>query len=154
MNDSEKIQLLMDRIDVGELIHRYPVSIDSRNWPLFQSIFTERIKVCLGPAAREAKYREVTAAAFTQDVTRIISQFAITQHFLTDYHVEVNRDEALCTCYMQARHFKYESSAEQAIWDMGGYYDYNLVRTAGGWRVHQYRLAITWELNRPSNISI
>lgn len=154
MNDSEKIQLLIDRMEIGELVHRYPVSIDSRNWTLFESIFTERIKVCLGPASREPVYRDITAAAFTSDVTRIISQFAVTQHFLTDYHVEMDGGRALCSCYMQARHFNSDGAGGQAIWDMGGYYDYNLIKTAAGWKIDQYKLAITWELNRPPGLKI
>jgi SnoaL-like domain len=49
MTDQEKLQMLFDRVQIGEAIHRYPVSIDSRDWKLFRSIFTDEIQVYLGP---------------------------------------------------------------------------------------------------------
>ena len=131
MADSEKLQLLLDRADIAEVIHRYPVSIDGRDWKLFRSIFTDEIQVYLGPPIQDSKMRTVSADKFTEQVTQVISSFDITQHFLTDYHVEVKGNDAVCVSYMQARHFK----QGQATWDMGGYYTYHLVRLADGWKI-------------------
>src|SRR5215470_15843868 len=116
MTDSEKLQLLLDRAEIGEVIHRYPVSIDARDWKLFRSIFTDEIQVYLGPPVQTPRMRTVSADRFTEQVTGVITRFEITQHFLTDYHVEVNGKDAVCVCYMQARHFK----QGQQTWDMGG----------------------------------
>jgi hypothetical protein len=107
------------------VIHRYPVSIDSRDWKLFRSIFTD------GPPADKPSLRTVRADKFTEQVTGVISRFAVTQHFLTDYHIEVNGNDAVCMSYMQARHF----NQGQPTWDMVGYYTYNLVRTDDGWKI-------------------
>ena len=49
VTDHEKLQMLFDRMQIGEVIHRYPVSIDSRDWKLFRSIFTDEIQVYLDP---------------------------------------------------------------------------------------------------------
>src|SRR6266849_627215 len=106
MTDQEKLNILFDRAQIAEAIHRYPVSLDSRNWKLFRSIFTDEIQVYLGPPTDKLKLRTVSADKFTEQVTGVISRFAVTQHFLTDYHVEVNGNEAVCVSYMQARHFK------------------------------------------------
>ncbi|MBV8771282.1 MAG: nuclear transport factor 2 family protein, partial [Deltaproteobacteria bacterium] len=48
MTDSETIRLLLDRMQISEVIHCYPVSIDSRDWKRFRSIFTDEIQVYLG----------------------------------------------------------------------------------------------------------
>jgi SnoaL-like domain len=154
VTDHEKIQLLIDRMDISEVIHHYPMSIDSRSWPLFRSIFTEEIEVCLGNATEQARFRRVGAARFTERVASMIGGFAVTQHFLTDYHIEVNGDSAVCVCYMQARHFNPDGQGGQAIWDIGGYYRYNLIRTGRGWKIPKYHLAITWEQNRPPGLKI
>ena len=68
MTDSEKLQLLIDRAHIGELIHRYPVSIDARDWKLFRSIFTDEIQVYLGPPIDQPKLRTVSADKFTEQV--------------------------------------------------------------------------------------
>jgi hypothetical protein len=150
MTDQEKLQLLFDRMQISEVIHHYPVSIDSRDWKLFRSIFTNEIQLYLGPPTDPLKLRTVSADKFTEQVIGIISRFAVTQHFLTDYHVEVNGNEAVCISYMQARHF----NQGQPTWDMYGYYTYNLIRTGDGWKIPKYTLTITWEDNRPRDLNI
>jgi SnoaL-like domain len=147
MTDHEKLQMLFDRMQIGELIHRYPVSIDSRDWKLFRSIFTDEIQVYLGPPTEQRGLRNVRADKFTEQVTGVISRFAVTQHFLTDYHIEVHGNDAVCISYMQARHF----NQGQPTWDMYGYYTYNLVRTDDGWKIPKYTLTVTWEDNRPAD---
>jgi ketosteroid isomerase-like protein len=150
MTDSETLQLLLDRARVGELVHRYPVSIDARDWAAFRSIFTDEIQVYLGAPRKEVKLRSVTADQFTEQVTQVITRFDVTQHFLTDYHIEVSGNEALCLSYMQARHFK----QGQPTWDMGGYYTYHLVRAGESWKIPKYTLTVTWEENRPADLRI
>jgi len=150
MTDQEKLQMLFHRAQIGETIHRYPVSIDSRDWKLFRSIFTDEIQVYLGPPTDKLNLRTVSADKFTEQVTGVISRFAVTQHFLTDYHVEVNGNEAVCVSYMQARHFK----PGQPTWDMGGYYTYHLVRTGDAWKIPKYTLTVTWEENRPPDFRL
>ena len=44
MTDQEKLQMLFDRTQIGEAIHRYPVSIDSRNWKLCSSVLSSSMK--------------------------------------------------------------------------------------------------------------
>jgi hypothetical protein len=150
MTDSEKLQLLFDRVQIGELVHCYPVSIDSRNWKLFRSIFTDSIEVYLGPPADNVGPRTVNADRFTERVTGVITRFDVTQHFLTDYHVEVDGNDAVCVSYMQARHFK----SGHPVWDMGGYYTFHLVRSGDGWKIPKYTLTVTWEENRPADLKI
>jgi hypothetical protein len=150
MTDSEKLQLLLDRANIGEVIHRYPVSIDARDWKLFRSIFTDEIQVYLGPPLDSPKLRTINADKFTERVTQVISRFDVTQHFLTDYHVEVSGTEAVCLSYMQARHF----NRGQPTWDMYGYYTYSLIRVGDSWRIRKYTLTITWEDHRPADLRI
>jgi SnoaL-like domain len=150
MTDSEKLHFLFDSAQIGEVIHRYPVSIDSRDWKLFRSIFADEIQVYLGPPIQPPRLRTVSADRFTERVTSVITRFDVTQHFLTDYHVQVNGNEAVWVSYMQARHFK----QGQPTWDMGGYYTYNLVRVGDSWKISKYTLTVTWEENRPPDLTI
>ena len=51
MNDQEIAQLLLDRTAITELVHCYATGVDTRDWRLFRSIFTEEIEVWLGSTA-------------------------------------------------------------------------------------------------------
>jgi hypothetical protein len=155
MTDSEKIQWLFDREQVKETVYRYPVSIDNHDWKLFRSIFTDEIDVLLSDAARADRPRlKIGADKFTTMVESVITSFRITQHFLTDYHIEVNGDDAVCFCYMQARHFPPKDRPGQAIWDMGGHYTYHLKRAGSVWKIPKYTLIMTWETGRPSDLKV
>jgi hypothetical protein len=155
MADAEKLQWLFDREQIREAVYLYPVSIDTHNWKLFRSIFADQIDVLLTDAARADRPRQIVDAdKFTKMVDSVISSFRITQHFLTDYHIEVKGDDATCFCYMQARHFPPSNKPQQQIWDMGGHYTYHLKRTPDGWKIPQYTLIMTWETNRPPDLKI
>lgn len=155
MTESEKVQWLFDRAEISEVVHRYAIGIDSRDWSLFRSIFPDEIEVWLGFARDPNRaLRRRNADKFAQSVTRVISQFAVTQHFLTDYQIELNGNDAVCVCYMQARHFNPDGKGGQTVWDIGGYYTYHLTRTALGWKIPKYTLTLTWEEGRPPGVRL
>jgi hypothetical protein len=137
MTEIEKIHWLIDRERVRETVACYPVAIDSRDWKLFRSIFTDEIEVLLTVAqGADRPHQRVNADRFTESVTKVITSFAATQHFLTDYRVTVAGDTATCLSYMY------------------GYYEYHLKRSGNGWKIPKYSLIITWETNRPRDLAI
>ncbi|HZP46061.1 MAG TPA: nuclear transport factor 2 family protein [Candidatus Binataceae bacterium] len=155
MTEIEKIHWLIDRERVRETVACYPVAIDSRDWKLFRSIFTDEIEVLLTVAqGADRPHQRVNADRFTESVTKVITSFAATQHFLTDYRVTVAGDTATCLSYMYARHIPPKDRPAQAIWDLGGYYEYHLKRSGNGWKIPKYSLIITWETNRPRDLAI
>ncbi|HEV8713982.1 MAG TPA: nuclear transport factor 2 family protein [Candidatus Binatia bacterium] len=155
MSDQEKLQLLLDRMEITELVQCYATGVDSRDWKLFRSIFTDEIEVWLGSASvGQAALRKVNADKFTERASRIIGRFAVTQHLLSNHRIEVKDDEATCVVYMQARHFPRQEEASQAVWDIGGYYTHHLARTAAGWKIAKYTLTVTWTENTPPDITL
>jgi hypothetical protein len=155
MTDAERVRHLFDREQIRETVYRYPVSIDQHDWHQFRSIFADNIEVLLAMASRANRpYQRVDADRFTEMVKSVIESFAATQHFLNDYRIEINGDEALCHCYMYARHMPPPNKPSQAIWDIGGYYEFNLRRAGEGWKIPKYKLVGTWETNRPTDLKI
>ncbi len=163
MTDSEKVRLLFDREQIRETVYNYPVAIDTRDWKRFRSIFTDEIEVLLKMVDNPRAPRRINADHFTNAVRKGIEVFAGTQHFLNDYRIEVNGDAATCLLYMYARHLPPQKAGESASrgqvrdkparppWDIGGYYEFHLQRTADGWKVPKYTLILTWETDRPTD---
>jgi hypothetical protein len=156
MTDAEKLQWLLDREQIKETVCRYPVAVDSHDWQLFRSIFTDEVAVLLSVAARaDRPHQIVDADKFTRATSKIMTgSFLVTQHFLTAYHIEVNGDEATCFCYVQARHLPPKDKPEQQIWDIGGHYTFHLKRIGDCWKIPKYTAIITWETNRPRDLTI
>src|ERR1700687_1442462 len=42
--DDSKLQLLLDRAEISDVQLRYATGLDSRDWPLFRSCFTDEIE--------------------------------------------------------------------------------------------------------------
>jgi hypothetical protein len=149
----KKLQLLTDRAEITELVHRYGVAADRRDWKLMRSMFTDEIEVWLGRHGHQpAEFRRVSADRFTGSGDKVLGRFLVTQHTLTDNHIEVSGDDAVCVCDMKARHFKKPDDADQKVWDIGGYYNFYLTRTTAGWKVAKYTLNITWSENTPPDM--
>ncbi|HVN88612.1 MAG TPA: nuclear transport factor 2 family protein [Candidatus Binataceae bacterium] len=151
MSDSAKLQLLLDREQIREAVYAYPVSIDTRDWKRFRSIFSDEVEVLLKMADNPRQPQRIDADRFTKAVQKGIEAFAATQHLLNDYRIEVNGDEAKCLLYMYARHIASKNKPGRPPWDIGGYYEFHLRRTGNGWKVPKYALILTWETDRPSD---
>jgi SnoaL-like domain len=132
------------------------VAVDAHDWKLFRSIFTDEVEILLSVAARaDRPHQVVNADKFTRATSKIMTaSFQITQHFLSDYHIEVDGNDATCLCYVQARHIPPKDKPGQEIWDIGGYYTFQLKRTGDGWKIRKYTGIITWEINRPRDLTI
>lgn len=155
MTDLEKLDYLIARAEVSDAVSRYPITIDTRDWEGFRAIFTDQIDILLTMAARRDRPRQiVNADSFTDAVEKVITSFSLTQHFLTHYKIEIKGDAATCLSYMYARHMPPAERPSQAIWDVGGFYEFQLRRTSAGWKVPKYTLILTWETGRPENLAI
>jgi hypothetical protein len=42
--DEDKLQFLFDRADISDVHLRYATEVDTRDWPLFRSCFTDEIE--------------------------------------------------------------------------------------------------------------
>jgi ketosteroid isomerase-like protein len=149
MADNKTFQFLLDRADISELVIRFATAIDSKDWKLFRSIYTDEIEVELsGGHFGKGTVKKISADEFTESVKGIIGGFSATQHLSSNHHIEVSGDNAICISYMQARHFtEGQSSAES--FKLGSRHTNTFVRTADGWKIRKFALRAIWEENRP-----
>jgi SnoaL-like domain len=148
VTDQERVQLALDRAEIGEVVYRYAVGADRRDAAMFASVFTDQLTVLLrGGSFGEGRKQTLPNDQFAQNVIKNLSRFPVTQHSFNVYKMEIEGDQARTLVNMQARHFIAESEGAHPPWDMGGYYEHHLLRTASGWKVREYTLNITWEQN-------
>src|SRR5580693_9849500 len=111
-----KIQLVTDRAEIADLVHRYGTGADRKDWKFMRSMFTDEIEVWLGRAGQPIEFRRVSVDKFTSGGDKVLGRFLVTQHTLTTNLIDVTGDDAVCLCDMQARHFKKPDDAEQKPW--------------------------------------
>lgn len=135
----------MNFADYQEVVRRryeYALGIDTRDWALHRSIFTDTITMDF------SSYSDTPAATLSADdwVTGLKPLFTgldATQHVMTNPLVDVDGDTARLRMYMQAEHFL-NDGAGTPDFAIGGYYDDRLERTADGWRINAVTLNVFW----------
>jgi len=120
-----------DRHEISDLLVRYATGIDSRDWPLFRTVFTDDCHLDYGEIGVWNGVDEVTDF---MDQTHAMA--AHTMHRLTNQAIAVGGDKASARTYVDA---VIMFGDNQAGVNALGFYDDEIVRTADGWRIARRR---------------
>lgn len=131
---------------VCDLKYRYATGIDTRDWALYRSIFSDTVDIDFSsysgrPAAT------MTADAWVGGVQPLFTGLAATQHSMTNPRVEVEGDQAILRMYMQAEHIL-DHDDPTGWFTIGGYYTDRAVRTGAGWKLSAVTLTVFWRRGR------
>lgn len=141
MTDTQTLTWLKDRIDIKNTILSYATAADFRDWALLRSILADNLDIDFtssgGPALK------VTAEEYVAQVQGLIPGFDTTQHQLTNFHIEIQENKAKTRVYMHAEHF-YRSKTKVLDRAVGGYYNHELQRIQGVWKISRLKLTETW----------
>jgi 3-phenylpropionate/cinnamic acid dioxygenase small subunit len=135
-------QQLQDKIEIQELLARYARGVDTRDWELWKTVFTEDAELDYTSAGIPLGTRDEIGAIFSQAFTGI----TWAQHFITNIEVDLDGDRAKVRALfynpMQFPH-KDEQSA------CGGTYEHDMVRTPDGWKSEKVVENNMWFVNPP-----
>ena len=131
--------------DTDEIIRRkyeYAYGIDTRDWTLYRSIFTEEIHMDFSSYSGVAA-TSMPADAWVGNCRRLFDHLDATQHVMTNPIVDLDGDQARLRMYMKAEHFL-QTRSGNCDFALGGCYDDRLVRTPAGWRICAVTLHVFW----------
>ena len=141
MTPEQQLQLLTDRAEISDVLHRYATGLDMREWALYRSIFTDEVDIDFSSIGMPAG--RVRADDWAESARVLFAGFDATQHLSANHVHNIRGDEATCTSYMRAEHFVINAEGEN-YYTMGGYYTNRLERTAEGWKLCGITLTVTW----------
>lgn len=133
---------MSDFNDITRRVYEYAYGIDTRDWRLYRSIFTDEIHMDF-KSYNGAPGNTMKADDWVSGCRRLFDNLDATQHTMTNPLVDVSGDTARCRMYMQAEHFL-QNRAGDAGFALGGYYDDQLIRTAEGWKIRAVTLNVLW----------
>jgi hypothetical protein len=136
------LQGVADKIEIQEPLARYARGVDTRDWQLWKSVFTEDAIVDYSrsgiPSGTRDEVAEVLRMAF--------DTIPWATHHITNIEVELDGDRAKMRAMfynpMQLAGMVKESAT-------GGYYFHDLVRTPGGWKSTHLVEEPLWFVNPP-----
>lgn len=146
MIDEARLQQLIDRAAISDVLTAYATAVDSRDWDLFRSLFASRVFLDFR-SFHPSLYREVTLDELVK-ITGSIAAFDATQHLSTNHVHTIEGDRATCVSYMHAGHFLRHEGEDHACF-LYGFYTYELQRAGAGWKVDRYGLQITAQYGEP-----
>ncbi|WP_033341330.1 nuclear transport factor 2 family protein [Catenuloplanes japonicus] len=143
-----RVRTIEDRYAISEVIVRYAVSIDRRDWDRYATCFTGTLHVDFSEAGMPAA--DLTREQFVDFSRAGLGGWTATQH-LSPNHVitfdEADPDRAVCESAMYARHHMSDTDRDFV---MRGAYTSHLVRTADGWRIERLIQHLGWADGDPA----
>ena len=139
--DEQKIQTLLDRMEITDTSIRYATGIDTRDRDLYRSCFRDEIDLDMSDMGL-GEPMKMSADVWADQALSLVSGFQATQHIITNHVITIEGDRATCVAYLQAQHYSPEN-----MYTVGGYYTNTLVRTPDGWKISKLKLTPTWTQN-------
>jgi hypothetical protein len=125
------IEEISDRIQINDLLVRYTVAIDTKDYNLLDSCFTPDAHVDYKSSGGIAgSYPEARAW-----LEKALAAFPMTVHFISNTTVELKGDEARSKTYVLNPMGFPKDDGSLHIFTVGAYYIDKLVRTKDGWRI-------------------
>jgi len=136
----ERIAVLADRAEIGDLILEFARCIDDSDQAGYAATFDEQCELIL-PFARVVGRAAIEAMPSPQPGMR-------THHQISNILFDIDGDSARTRAYLTATHV-FDATRPTDTAQAGGWYLHELVRTAAGWRFRRVELVIVWETAEP-----
>lgn len=138
---------LVDRAAITDIVTRMGWCLDRRDWDGLKALFTEQVYTdytdLWGGEPQEATVDELLATDRQGSWRRTMDGLEATQHLITSVLVDIDGDNASATANVIGVH-RLVNPHGSPLWTVGGTYDFQLVRTAEGWRIRAITQRITW----------
>ena len=128
---------------VVNTVNLYAIGVDTRQWQLFDEVFTAGATADFGGPAVFTGLDTIKRL-----FVAIHAPFHSTQHATRAHHVRVDGDSATCLSYFHAMFLR--DVPGERMYESTGWYDDSLVRTPQGWRIARRTCRSTWAGGNPA----
>ncbi|GAB5480648.1 MAG: hypothetical protein Pars92KO_04050 [Parasphingorhabdus sp.] len=138
----QKVQLLLDREEIAQVIINYGLAFDMQDWALHRTVFTDEIQMDFSASIGDG-LQTMTADDWVEGVKPFFANLNGTQHIAMPLVTKVDGDKAYVRSMLHAQHHL-PNDKGAAVQTMIGYYDNWLVRTKTGWKIEKMIQTISW----------
>ncbi|KUH90603.1 nuclear transport factor 2 family protein [Mycobacterium sp. IS-1556] len=136
-----------DEAEIAALLYRYARAVDTKDWELYRSVFTD-----------DAVIDYSSAGAVTGGRDEVVDWFAAnfgvipwSMHYITNIEAEISSGPDGDTAKVRAMfHNPMQLPGLPEMSSCGGYYHHDLVRTPDGWRSRRLVEENVWFVNGPT----
>jgi ketosteroid isomerase-like protein len=132
-----------DEAEIARLLYRYARAVDTKDWELYRSVFTDDAHIDYSSAGAVVGGRDEVVDWFAANFGVI----AWSMHYITNIESDITGDTATVRA-MFYNPMQLPGMLEPSY--CGGYYHHELVRAPDGWRSRRLREENVWFTNAPS----
>jgi ketosteroid isomerase-like protein len=121
-----------DELEIAALLNAYARAVDTKDWQLYRSVFTDDAHIDYSAAVFKGSLDEAIEF-FDGDFSALVM---MSMHYITNVESEIDGDTA------RVRAMFYNPTQIKGVGELsmfGGYYFHDLVRTPDGWRSRHLR---------------
>ena len=125
------LQQISDRIAIDDLLIRYTVAIDTKDWELLDTVYTPDAKIDYTTSGGiKGEYPEVRTW-----LAKALAPFTMTQHLISNSVVQIDGDTATARTMVFNPMGTEDGKGGLKLFYVGAWYDDKLVRSEDGWRI-------------------
>ena len=132
-----------DQLAITALLNRYARAVDTKDWELYRSVFTEDALIDYSSAGAVVGTRDEVVDWFAANFGAI----PWTMHYITNVEILDSSGDAATVRAMFYNPMLLPGMTEMSA--CGGYYHHDVVRTGDGWRSRSLREENLWFTNAP-----
>ncbi|BAZ27367.1 hypothetical protein NIES4073_82850 [Kalymmatonema gypsitolerans NIES-4073] len=131
MNEA-KLQLLLDRAEISDIVTRYAMGMDLQDWKLFRSCLSDQVEADYSEATGQpaATLKANDFVAFIQSI--LSTEKLRTQTLSTNNAITIEGDRATCVSYYVAQHYLPKDSGSGEAFKTVISYQLSLIRRMVG----------------------
>lgn len=138
------LRAMADKLEIHEQLARYARGVDTHDWELWKSVFTDNAVVDYSQSGILCGSRDEVAAFLAEAFATI----PWATHHITNVEIDLDDDRAK----VRAMFFNpMQLPGVEGSSSTGGYYHHDFVRTAEGWKSAHLVEEPVWFLNPPGD---
>lgn len=131
---------LTSRFAIDDLLTRYAIAVDTRDWDLYRTLFTaDSVIDYTSSGGIRGGLEEVTAW-----LSGALAMFSMSQHLVTNRDIHIHGDTATSRSYFYNPMGRTKKDGSLELLFVGGYYADRLERTAAGWCIAERTQETAW----------
>lgn len=133
---------LLDREAIRDVVTRYALSFDARDWAMQRACFTDEIEMDFSASIGVGLTR-MAADEWVGGVRPFFEALPATQHIALVQSITLASDDAQARSLLHAQHYL-PNAKGGPLQRMVGWYDNWLIRTRDGWRIRKMVQHVDW----------
>ncbi|MGE0067943.1 MAG: nuclear transport factor 2 family protein [Solirubrobacterales bacterium] len=140
----DKVNYLLDRAEITDVINAYCYGMDTRDWDLYRSCWVEEIALDFTELELyDEPMPTIKADHWVRALAAFFAEMPQSQHVKYPSRWEFDGDRATVMSIMQGKHWM-PTSTGGPIQTVVGYYRDELVRTEEGWKLCGLKELVHW----------